>query len=415
MKKSSLFALVLGALALSFTACKTEEPDVFGKPVKDKDFTVTVKDNNVVVECNNTTMTSVLWEVNTGVQSTQKKDTFYVPIQGDYSLVLSVSNGGDYISSDTIPFTIAQSDVTLFQSGIWKNLTGGPNVKKTWVLDVEKKFFHKPVDFYGDQEAGWDVVKQTSWGPWGGFDITDPESGEISFDATTGVVTFTLDGVTKTGKYNFNVYNRPADIINPALTSGQTLWENMTTGAYKELTSLSSQMGDLKLPSGVRFPLQIGRMTNDGNATNPSQFLTSDLENVTILHCSDSALIVRVKRTYEGDNVNKCWMLYNFRVKEYTYVPETFTYTEPVKTSFTAADLIGTWKYDPIAQDWIGWDGVGTKGTIIQAKLLNDWSSAECYENKTCRMGRRCERICCNCRQYLCFQLKRNLYAEWHC
>lgn len=348
-----LTALLLSVLAVSFMACDPKEEDVFGKPAKDKDFTVTVNGNNLIVECTNKAMTSVLWEVNTGVQSTEKVDTFYVPIQGDYTIVLSVSNGGDYVSSDTIPFTIATSDVTLFETGIWKSLTGGPNVKKTWVLDVEKKFFHKPVDFYGDAEAGLNE-KGLSWGPWGGFDITDPEIGEISFVATSGVVTLILDGATKTGKYNFNVYDRPADIMNPVLASKQTLWENMTSGAYKELTSLSAQMGDLKLPSGVRFPLQIGRMTNDGNTIYPSQFLTSDLENVTILHCSDSSLIVRVKRSYEKDAVNKCWMLYNFRVKEYTYAPKV--YTEPINVNFDANTLAGTWKVSTAqACGWVNW------------------------------------------------------------
>ena len=313
----SLFALLLGALAVSFTACKTEEPDVFGKPVRDKDFTVTVTGNNVVAKCSNTAMTSVLWEVSTGVQSTDKEATFYVPIAGEYNLVLSVSNGGDYVSSDTIPFTIATSDVTLFESGIWKNLTGGPNATKHWVLDVEKKFFHNPIDFYGDAEAGLGADGK-SWGPWGGTSIYDwggtPEEGEIAFDALTGEVTVTIDGVTKTGKYSFNVIDRPADFITPALADGQTLWGNMLTGKYNYLGGLSAKMGDIKFASGLRFPMDRGRITNDANTTNPSQFLTSDLENVTILHCSDSALIVRVKRTYEGDKESKCWLLYNFRV-----------------------------------------------------------------------------------------------------
>ena len=373
----SLFALFLGLVAVFFTACKPEE-DVFGKPILDQDFTVTVQGNNVIAKCTNTAMTSVLWEISTGVQSTEKVDTFYVPIAGEYSAVLSVSNGGDYISSDTIKFTIASSDVTLFESGIWKNLTGGPNKTKHWVLDVEKKFFHNPIDFYGDAEAGLGSDGK-SWGPWGGTSIYDwggtPEEGEIAFDALTGEVTVTIDGVTKTGKYNFNTFDRPADFITPALADGQTLWGNFLTGKYSYLGSLSPKMGDIKFAPGLRFPMDRGRITNDANATNPSQFLTSDLENVTILHCSDSAMIVRVKRTYEGDKVSKCWLLYNFRVKEYTYVPETFTYTEPIKTTATATDLVGTWKYDAVAQDWIGWNATGTKGTVIQSKLLNDWAS----------------------------------------
>jgi len=392
----SLFALLLGALAVSFTACKTEEPDVFGKPVRDKDFTVTVTGNNVVAKCSNTAMTSVLWEVNTGVQSTEKEATFYVPIAGEYKLVLSVSNGGDYLSSDTIPFTIAATDVEYYNKGIWKALTGGSNATKHWVLDVEKKFFHNPIDFYGDAEAGLGADGK-SWGPWGGTSIVDwggtPEEGEIAFNALTGEVTVTIDGVTQTGKYNLKVYDRPEDFVTPklpattAFPNGPTLWENFLTGKYSYLGSLSSQMGDLKFATGLRFPMDHGRITNDANTTNPSQFLTSDLENVTIMHCTDSSLVVRVKRTYEGDKESKCWLLYNFRVKEYTYVPEAFTYTEPIKTSVTAADLVGTWKYDAVAQDWIGWDAIGTKGTVVQAKLLNDWATGDAMSTTLASWG----------------------------
>lgn len=372
----SLFALLLGALAVSFTACKTEEPDVFGKPVRDKDFTVTVTSNNVVAKCSNTAMTSVLWEVNTGVQSTEKETTFYVPIKGDYKLVLSVSNGGDYVSSDTIPFTIAATDVEYYNKGIWKALTGGANASKHWVLDVEKKFFHNPLDFYGDAEAGLDANGK-SWGPWGGTSIVDwggtPEEGEIAFDALTGEVTVTIDGVTQSGKYNLKVYDRPEDFVTPklpattAFPNGPTLWENFLTGKYSYLGSLSPQMGDLKFGTGLRFPMDRGRITNDANITNPSQFLTSDLENVTIMHCSDSALVVRVKRTYEGDKESKCWLLYNFRVKEYTYPPKV--YTEPVNTSFTASNLAGTWKVsDAQACGWVNW---------VDKNLFNTWETRD--------------------------------------
>lgn len=377
MKKfRNLVALLLGVMAVSFTACKTEEPEAFGKPVKDKDFTVTVTGNNVALSCTNATMTSVLWEVSDGTQSTDKNATVYVPVAGEYNVVLSVSNGGDYVSADTVKFTIASSDAAYFSTGIMKALTGGASVKKTWVLDSTKKLFHKPVDFYGDAAAGASA-DGTSWGPWGGLDIPDPELGEISFDALTGQVTLILDGVTTSGKYSLKKYDRPDDIMNPKLASGLTLWQNMLTdpGKYAYLGSLSAQMADVKLPSGVHFPLQIGRMTNDGNTTYPSQFLTSDLENVTIIHASDSALVVRVKRTYEGDNESKCWMLYNFIVKEYTYVPEVFTYTQNLKTTFTATDLVGTWKFGASPVDWINFYTSGNKGTTKEQTLLNNWAT----------------------------------------
>ncbi|MHB9141713.1 MAG: hypothetical protein ACYC25_07560 [Paludibacter sp.] len=380
MKKiKSLIALSLCVMAVFFTACKTEEPEVFGKPVLGTNFTVTVDGNKVVLNCTMKTATAVLWQASNGIQKTNKQDTLYLPVAGDYNVVLNVSNGGDYLASDTVPFTIASTDVEYYNAGIWKALTGGSGVKKTWVLDLDKKFFHNPLDFYGDAAAGLGADGK-SWGPWGGTSIVDwggtPENGEISFDAISGQVSFTLDGVTKTGKYSFKTYDRPDDFITPPLADG-TLWNNFLTGKYSYLGSLSPQMGDMKFTagSGLRFPMDVGRINNDSNKIHPSQFETADLENVVIMHCTDSSMIVRVKRSYEGDKASTCWLLYNYVVKEYTYKPEVMTYTEPIKTSFTASDLVGTWKYDAVAQDWIGWDATGTKGTSIQSALLNNWDT----------------------------------------
>lgn len=360
--------ILLGFVAVLFTACDKEEvAATFHKPVVNTDFTVTVDGNNVILACTMEKATSFLWEASTGDQSTQKLDTLYVPMQGSYYVKLSVANGGDYLTSDSVAFEIASTDVAIFESGVWKALTGGVGVTKTWVLDTQKKYFHNPVDFYGDEEAGGSATNV--WGPWGGFAISDPELGEIKFDATSGIATLVMDGVTTSGKYTLNPYERPADFVTlTANNGGVSLWENMITGKYSYLGTLSAQVADLHLPAGVRFPLQIGRMTNDGNLVHPSQFLTEDLENVMIMHASDSALVIRVKRSFEKDGDSKCWMLYNYVVKEYNYPVKVFT--EPVKTTFAKADLVGTWKYAPVPVDWISWLAPSGSGGVT----LNAWA-----------------------------------------
>jgi hypothetical protein len=363
--------ILLGVATLAFSACDKEEVEAtFHKPVLNTDFTVVVNGNNVVLNCTMQKATSYLWELSTGDQSTQKLDTVYLPMAGTYFVKLSVSNGGDFLTSDSVEVTIAQTDVAIFESGVWKALTGGAGVTKTWVLDTKKMYFHNPVDFYGDEEAGGSATN--IWGPWGGFGINDPEPGEITFDATSGIAKLIMDGVTTQGKFTMSVYDRPADFLTlTANNGGVSLWENMLTNKYSYLVELSSQMADLHMPAGVRFPLQIGRVTNDGNVNHPSQFLTEDLENVLIMHASDSALVIRVKRSFEGDNVNKCWMLYNFIVKEYDY-GQVVTYTEPVNTTFAKADLVGTWKYDQVPVDWISWSGSDNSGNV----LLNAWADS---------------------------------------
>jgi hypothetical protein len=383
--------LFMGLFAFLFTSCeKEDETPTLHKPVVDTDFTVTVNGNTVLFNCSMKAATSFLWELGSGDQSNVNPAEFYVPMAGTYWALLSVSDGGDFLTSDTVEFTIATTDVAVFQSGIWKNLTGGPNVQKTWKLDVgavvtvtiddagtetstsvnKASFFHNPLDFYGDKDAGHN--NGASWGPWGGTSIYDwggtPETGSIRFDAITGICTLVLEGETTTGKYTFKPFDRYDAFCDPAIDDNGTaitLWQHMLKYKYSYLGVLSAQMGDLKFASGMRFPMDKGRITNDANVTHPNQFLTEDLENVTILHCSDSALVVRVKRSFEGDGDSKCWLLYNYVVDGYTYTAPT--YTHPVRTDVTTATLAGTWKPATIPYNWIGWSG---------KNLLNTWTSA---------------------------------------
>lgn len=380
--------IIMGIAAVLFTACEKEVVETFHQPIVDQDFTVMVQGNQVILTCSMKKATSYLWEMSNGVQSTQKKDTIYLPLKGSYGVKLSVSNGGDYLTSDSILFEIAATDVAYYNTGIWKSLTGGSGVKKVWKLDIgevittkiddagnvttssvkKSSYFHNALDFYGDSEAGGATG---SWGPWGGTSIYDwggtPEDGEISFDANTGVVSLVLDGVTSTGTFAFNPYDRIQDFCNPAILDNGTpltLWEHMLKNKYSYLGTLSAQMGNIKFSTGLRFPLDKGRMTNDANTTNPSQFLTEDLENVVVMHCTDSALVVRVKRSFEGGSANTCWLLYNYVVKGLTYSAPT--YTHPVKTNITTATLAGSWKTATVPYNWVGWQG---------KNLLNNWTT----------------------------------------
>lgn len=383
--------ILLGMLAVSFTACQKDEvPQTFHTPVVNTDFTVTVNGNNVILKSTMTKATAYLWEASDGQSSTNKLDTLYVPVEGTYYVKLSVSDGGDYLTSDSIAFEIVSTDVALYATPFWKALTGGANPahEKTWVLDIrafvtttiddagapstttanKSIYFHNALDFYGDSEAGGSIT--SSWGPWGGTNIYGwggtPEDGSITFDAMSGTVKLTIDGITTTGKFQLETEDRPEDIIVGAKILNAdalaiSLWENMLTGKYSYLGTLSPSIGWLKFDAGLRFPLDKGRVTNDGNTTYPSQFLTEDLENVCLIHCSDSSMVVRIKRTYEGAGDSKCWLLYNFVVKEYNYPTSATSPVHSVRTDLTPAILAGTWKTAPVPYDWISWS---TKETI---------------------------------------------------
>jgi len=304
----------------------------------------------------------------------------FLPKAGTYAFTCSDLINGQTYTSEPFNIVIDQDDLSFLNTGIWKALTGGADGNKVWVLDIadvvtttiddagvesntsvkKSSYFHNPLDFYGEEGIGGN--DNGAWGPWGGTSIYDwggtPENGEITFDGVGGTVKLTVDGVETSGTFTMTNYDRNPNFLTiPAANAGGTdmsLWDYMLekTG-YKSLGSLSSEMGNVAFSDGLRFPMDIGRLTNDDNATNPSQFLDEDLKNVTIMHCSDSGLIVRVKRTYEGDSESKCWLLYNYVVKGYSYSKPSLTH--PVKTNLTTADFVGTWKVTAVPIDWISW------------------------------------------------------------
>lgn len=399
----ALLALMLSAFMLTFTACDEDEEQTkgIGIPVYGEDFVATVDGNNVTLACSMTAATSVIWEIN-GKEYTANPQIVNLPMKGDYTLVLNVSADGlTYYESTAATVTIASTDMAPFQTGVWKALTGGQaGYNKTWVLDLvevvsttiddagvstssstyKSSFFHNPLDFYGDAEAGG--AADNIWGPWGGTNIYGwggtPEVGEISFDCAEGKAKLTMtDGVNGDGTAVAKAdgtgyeYGKNATAKNGAFegtfsmttvdrdpafcmfTDGTTsLWKNFIDGKYSYLGSLSSQTATIQFAEGLRFPMDKGRVGE-------GQFQASDLQNVMVMHCSDSALIIRVKRSLEGydaagiHKTSTCWLLYNYVVKGYNYgVKQPITH--PVK-SIAKADLVGSWKLASVSGNWIGW------------------------------------------------------------
>ena len=389
MKKFSYYLLIaiLSTLIVSvFPACEDDtnddpEPQEEEKdytPVLDEDFSYAVDGNDVLFT---TSLTGNVWftNVNDGSEHTVSdgEATVNLPLADTYKFTCSVIVDGVTYTSDEFEVVIDAEDTSFLEEGVWKALTGGPNGDKTWVLDVTQvvstsidnagnttqdtsyvsKYFHNPLDFYGDEEAG--AAAGEEWGPWGGTSLYDwggsPEEGEISFDGLNREVTLTLNGETSTGSFSMETYEREPDFL--ILPDGTSLWDNMLNNHYSYLGSFSDEMADISFGEGFRFPMDNGRIAEE-------QFLAEDLKNVTILHASDSALVVRVKRTYEEGEESKCWLLYNYVVKGYDYgLPEIPTH--PVASDVTASSLQGSWVFADVPGDWVGWSS---------ADVLNGWA-----------------------------------------
>lgn len=373
----SLMALLLGAVLLTFTGCKDDDDGgdkKLVKPVYGTHFTTTVSGNTVTLECTMAAATSVIWEIN-DKEYTANPQAVDIPIMGTYPLVLSVSEDGlSYLTSDTVDVIIPTTNTKFLEHGLWKALTGGPDGGKTWVLDLKKEYFHAIADYYGDEDAG--ATGSNAWGPWGGGFVSEYDmGGSISFDGATATATLVWNGKTTTGKFSFEVVERPTSEEYINYGSGTTdldLWEDgFINGPYSYL-SLSDSIGKMQLEAGMHFPLDSGRWYNNAakgeNTFHDTQFLPEDVEKIDIVHLSDSALVLRVKRTYEKDeDPSKCWMLYNYIVKGYNY--DTFVAPDRPATSGQLED--GTYKLAEIPGYYYNW-----RTSAIQ----DSWDNIDTYK-----------------------------------
>jgi hypothetical protein len=350
-------------MATTFVACDNSSDDptptpTDPTPVIDVNFKYEVKANTVTFTSLYAAGTTVSW-LNVATKATSSESVFVTTIsqKGDYKFVFSVMVDGTFYPSDTFKVTIAQDDLSFLNYGYWKLLTGGQGKTKTWKMDINKdgecKYFDGPLYYSG-----------TDTNPYWAWDVLS--------------LPYTLNGTEMTTYFNWS----PKYSGNTWLMSAQDYGTITFKGDDKTVSTskfgvaangtFTFDTATMKMVlAGVTFPTDTQRI-------NAGQF--TDLYNVRIFSLSDSAMQVGIKRVYEGTNTDgtpkesKWTHVYNFIVDGYTYIPETFTYTEPVKTTAVAADLVGTWVYDAIAFDWIGWPYVGTKGSTANPRRLNSYT-----------------------------------------
>ncbi len=438
----SYLGTLLVLIALT-TSCKDDDNGDKGgssttTPVLDENFEMSVAqgDNIVTFTVSADYTPSDIWVTDTATQTTS---TFvdgvcevFIPIAGDYVYTCTATVGGIDYTSEPFTITIDETNTEFLTKGIWNSLTGGANGNRVWRLDLTEfvaksigddgvetnvstygsEYFHCALDFYGDDEAGalGDNEDGTSndWGPWGGTNIYGwggtPEIGTISFDGLTGMVTLTLtDGVeadgylnltkdeddaweanptertgTFTNSFSMQYEDRPADFSSNINDNGtmRTLWEHMLLYQYSYLGSLSDEVGYVKFSDGLRFPMDKGRVGE-------GQFLEYDLKNVMIIHCSDTALVLRVKRTYEGFDddgnrkENSCWLLYNYVNDGFTYTSESTSLynTEVVDATVTTASISGDYKLAPLAGEWVNWSSKDIYNSYTAETMASTFAS----------------------------------------
>ncbi|TCO08848.1 hypothetical protein [Natronoflexus pectinivorans] len=360
MKRLSFKLLItlLGVILMTVLSCSDDDKpnDVQTEaPLLGQNFDFVVDGNRVTFT---TTLSGNVWFTNLATEAdhtvTDGSVAINLPLAGVYEFTCSRLADGVTLTSDVFDVVIEQDDLDFLNEGMWYYLSGGANETKTWRMDINEDgktvYFDGPLYYSGldgNPYWAWDILEEElpvvingtemssffNWSPdyasntW----IMAPKNyGTITFNATAGTIST----------------DRFGEICN-------------STFAFDPETM------KLTIPSCI-IPIDTGRV-------NEGQF--SDLQNLRIFTLTEHSMQIGVKRTYEDGEDSPWTHVYNFVVVGHEYAREEFTYSEPVNTSFTQEDLVGTWKFADVAQDWIGWRAEGDWGTIIEPRRLNGWST----------------------------------------
>jgi|GEM_PF-2418249 len=145
MKKITKFIFMAFAAALALTACSPDNNFLLGESTITADqvsftYAKSGTSDNVIIFTNTSAInipTLSAWNLGNGVTSKDKSPRGVYPQAGDYKVTLTVTSADGTTISTSQTIHIAKDDPTLFDTPVYRNLTGGPENAsgKTWVLD----------------------------------------------------------------------------------------------------------------------------------------------------------------------------------------------------------------------------------------------------------------------------------------
>jgi len=364
---TSVFAILMSIVVLA-PSCKKKDdptpPPVNNTPVLNTDFSYTVVQNTINFT---TTLTGNVWINNetsdVTVNFVDGACSVFVPKAGDHPFTCQILISGQVYKSEVFNVAIAQDDLSYLEKGYWKALSGGIDKTKTWRMDMNSSgkcvYFDGPLYYSGYEKdavrlpyCAWDVLE---------LPYVIPETG----DEMTSFFNWSPD-------YPGNTWIMSAQDYGTITFSGTDLKASTSKFGAAATGSFTFDTTTMKMMlTGVTLPTDTSRI-NEGQVENWG--------DIRVFSLTDSSMQLGLKRVYEGLNEDgtkkesKWVLVYNFVCADYNYpVPESFTYSEPIKTSFTQADLVGTWKYDDVPMGWIGYTKIGDQGTNYPAHLFEAW------------------------------------------
>ena len=346
MKNKFKILYAFMGLALLFTACSPNVNELGSLTDKSAlKFSVTpdAVDPNMIVLKSLTPGVTPQWVTPLG-RSTRVQDTVKIAFPGTYKFVYGIESAGGLVQADTVTLNITTSNLSYVNDPLWTLICGGVGQEKTWILDINaagvSKYFGGPKYFEGSEET-WNSHVLRAAG------ILDPAIA-AQLGATPANIWEWAAG------WSGNTW------IMPAADYGTMTFDLKNNGAHIKVNHLT-------IPT-------LG--TQNGTFLLDASKHTLTLNNAVIIHNSGSeadakggygkANVLTLTENYMQLNIPGSGS-YNFISKAYSdsWVPKVVNYAEPIKSTFTQANLVGTWKYNLVGENWISWEiqGSGTGGS----------------------------------------------------
>ena len=336
MKNKFKILNVFLGLALLFTACTPKDYELGALADKSTlKFSITPdsKEPNMIILKSLTPGVTPQWVTPFG-RSIRVQDTVKIAFAGTYKFVYGVESAGGLVQADTVTINVVNNNFSYVNDPLWTNLTGGVGSQKTWRLDYGSYgkaagplTYCGPLTTWTEWQAGKaDIGWAPAWKDNTWIISADDQASRMTFSLKGGAFLTTHkvgEGVDESGSFMLNTTNHTISTTNATILR--------STGFI-------------------------------ANATNWNT-------NLVILTLTADQLMVGVRRTNsEGDYL----YVWNFVSEDYanTYVPPVVKYAEPIKSSFTQKDLLGTWKYDLVGLNWISWE---VQGSETGGSQLNKW------------------------------------------
>jgi hypothetical protein len=320
MKNKFKILYALFGLALLFTACTPTENEL-GTILDKSELKFTIvpdsKDPNMILLKSLTPNVTPSWVTPFG-RSTSMIDTVKIAFPGTYKFVYGALCAGGTVEADTVTLNITTTNLSYVSDPLWTSLCGGPGNSKTWILDNGNYGFAAGPMSYADPSGTQEFENfKINWDPGSIGQTADDLSAQMTFDLVGGPHLTTVKpnetGVTLNGTYTLNVANHTLSTTDATIIRVAAL------------------------------------IPNASNWTS----------NIKILELNANQLRLAIMRT---NSDGAWWYVMNYVSKNYAdnYVAQPITYGEPIKKAFTQKDLVGTWKYNLIGQNWISWEVSGS-------------------------------------------------------